>query len=545
MKRAAGLLLVGAVAFPGLGQPLFRDAAEAWGLTKPIVYGETNGPEKTLLETTGTGVAVIDYDNDGRPDLFFVNGSRLSGSHARSMLYHNAGGRFEDVSSRAGFVQSGWGQGACTGDYDNDGWTDLYVTYHGFNALHRNRGDGTFEEVAQRAHAVGAKPAWSTGCAFLDYDRDGDLDLMVARYAGFRDPATGSAAERCSWRGMQVICGPLGLPFEANVLYRNNGDGTFADVSQASGITTTEGHYCFQPITSDFDQDGWVDIYVACDSTANILYRNNRNGTFSDVGLVSGAALSADGNAQASMGAAVADFDGDGRPDVIVTNFSEDLPTLYRNMGNWTFSDVTLPARLGRYRQFLGWGVLFFDLDLDGWEDLVMANGHVYREVDAHRLGSYKQSKLLYRNQGDGTFADITSQGGPELTRKTSSRGAAHEDFDGDGAPDVVIVNLNEPPSLLLNQRQAGNWVMLTLVGKASNRSAIGARVVLQAGRRSQTREVRSSASFCSSGGLRLHFGLGEASKIDEVRVFWPSGKQQLLNNVHANQFVKIREPET
>lgn len=528
----------------------FSDFGCEWGLTEAITYGG-GGHEKALFESTGTGVAVIDYDNDGRPDLFFVNGSRLEGfppgSAPVSRLYRNVGDHFVDVTGKSGLGRAGWGQGVCVGDYDNDGWTDLYVTYYGHNVLYRNQGDGTFEERARQAGVAGKEPHWGAGCTFVDYDRDGNLDLFVANYVAYEDPATLEGKLECNWRGMSIVCGPFGLRWELNLLYRNNGDGMFTDVSNVSGVASAEGHYCFQPITADFDADGWPDIYVACDSTPNILYRNNRDGTFTDVGLASGSGLNSDGKAQAGMGVAVGDYDGDGRPDIAVTNFSEDTPVLYKNLGQWAFSDMTLVAQLGRYRKYLGWAIIFFDFDNDGSEDLFMANGHFYRGVDQHGLGRYRQSKLLYRNLGGGTFANISAQAGAAVLRETASRGAVTEDFDGDGRLDLVVVNLNETPSLLLNQSNAGNWLMINLVGdpgEKSNRSAIGARVVLEASGRKQVREVRSASSYYSSGGLRLHFGLGDARKIGNIQVFWPSGKASCFADLAVNQVISIREKE-
>ena len=526
---------------------LFLEAGGEWGLTRPITYGG-HGQEKSILETTGTGVAVIDYDNDGRPDLFFVNGSHFEKSPAESdpvsMLYHNVGDGFADVTQKSGVGHTGWGQGVCVGDYDNDGWTDLYVTYYGFNILFHNRGDGTFGERAREAGVEGKKPRWGAGCTFLDYDRDGDLDLFVANYVAYEGHGKLEKTPECNWRGVSVICGPMGLPADSNLLYRNNGDGTFTDVSIASGITKAEEHYCFQPVTGAFDADGWPDIYLGCDSTPNILYRNNKDETFTDVGLWSGSALNGDGDIQAGMGVALADFDGDERTDILVTNFSEDTPTLHKNLGDWAFSDVTLAAQLGRYRKYLGWGALFLDFDNDGWEDLFMVNGHVYRLVDDHGLGSYRQSKLLYRNRGNGTFAHISDQAGADVLRKTASRGAVAEDFDGDGNLDLVIVNLNEQPSLLINQNKDDNWVMVSLIGEKSNKSAIGARVVLEVAGRRMIREVRSASSYYSSSGLRLHFGLGKAQKIDSLQVFWPSGKVSRFIDVPATQVVSIHEKD-
>jgi hypothetical protein len=524
----------------------FRDAAAGWGLTRPLIYGHPK-QQKYILESTGSGAAAIDYDNDGRPDLFLVNGARLSepASEATSMLYHNEGVRFVDVSARSGVARNGWGQGVCLGDYDNDGWTDLYVTYYGHNVLYRNRGDGTFEDRSGQTGVRGRLPRWGAGCAFTDYDRDGDLDLFVANYVAYEDAAAHEPGSGpfCTWKGLPIMCGPRGLKRDFNLLYRNNGDGTFSDVSQASGIRDTEGHYCFQPVTADFDNDGWPDIYVTCDSTPNILYHNLGNGTFRDDALASSTALSGDGNEQAGMGVAVADFDGTGRPSILVTNFADDTPTLYRNLGDLSFSDVTLASGLGRYRQYLGWGAVFLDYDNDAWEDLFMANGHISSAVEQKGLGSYRQARLLYRNQGNGTFLDVTASAGSDLAIATSSRGAIAEDFNNDGRLDLLVTVLNEPPSLLLNQASGGHWVILNLTGTRSNRSAVGAKVELEAAGRRQIREVRSSSSFYSSSGLRLHFGLGRAERIERIRVRWPSGAHSELLKPLTDRTHSLVEP--
>ena len=529
------------------GPPLFKESGKNWGLTRPTIYGPVSG-QKYILETTGTGIGIVDYDNDNRPDLFFVNGSRLEGFQSQpppvNMFFRNLGDRFRDVTEESGVGHAGWGQGVCVADYDGDGWTDLYVTYYGHNRLYRNQGDRTFDEVSQQAGVGGRTPRWGAGCTFVDYDLDGDVDLFVAHYVAYEDAAAFEPGEKsfCALKGVLSMCGPQGLSGDVNLLYRNNGDGTFSDVSEEANIASAEGFYCFQPITADFDQDGWPDIYVSCDSTPNILYRNNGDGTFTDLGLVSGSALSADGNEQAGMGVAVTDFNRDGRPDILVTNFSDDSPTLYKNLSNWNFSDVTLQAGLGRYTRYLGWGAVFFDHDNDGWEDLLMVNGHIFSGVDGLGLGSYRQKNLLYRNRGNGTFKDMSTNAGPAMLEESVSRGAVAEDFNGDGYLDLVITHLNEVPSLLLNQDIGNNWVMVRLVGAASNKSAIGARVTVEAGGYNQIREVRSSCSFYSSNGLRLHFGIGKAEKIDNLYVYWPSGEVSQFPNLDANRIISIRE---
>ena len=526
--------------------PLFTDVAKKWGLTRLIVYG-SSAPQKYLLEGHGGGVAVFDYDNDGRPDLFFTNGSRLEGYENEtapvSMLYRNAGGRFEDMTDRSGLARAGWGQGACIGDYDNDGWTDLYVTYYGHNVLYRNKGDGTFEDRTEAAQ-VHSELRWGAGCGFLDHDRDGDLDLFVANYVAYEHAAAFAVGSQpdCVLMGVPVPCGPRGLKRDYNSLYKNNGDGTFSDVSRPSGVYSTDGHYSFQPVTLDFDRDGWTDIYISCDSTPNILLHNQGDGTFTDVALLSGSALSGIGHEQAGMGVGVGDFDRDGLDDIVVTNFSEDRPTLYQNLGEGFFADVTLEAGLGRYLQYVGWGALFLDWDNDGWEDLFMVNGHIYTEADKYGIGSYKQAKLLYRNRADGSFEDRSEEGGPDILRKTAARGSATEDFDGDGYLDLIVTHLREVPSLLLNHHSGANWVMVQLEGGPSNRSAIGARVIIESGGERQSREVRSTSSFLSASGLRLHFGLGKLDRIGQLEVHWPSGKVSRFNDLTVNRVLFIGE---
>ena len=529
--------------------PFFVDQSQAWGLTRPIVYG-SSAPQKYLLEGHGGGVGVFDYDKDGRPDLFFANGSRLEGFENEeapvSMLYRNVGGKFEDVTVNSGLAKEGWGQGACIGDYDNDGWTDIFVTYYGHNVLYRNKRDGTFADQTQIAGLNSKNPRWGAGCTFLDYDRDGYLDLFVANYVAYEHAAAfpvGSSPE-CVLMGVPVPCGPRGLKRDFNMLYRSRGDGSFEDVSEKSGVSSTEGHYSFQPVTLDFDRDGWTDIYISCDSTPNILLRNNGDETFTDVALLSGSALSGIGHEQAGMGVGVGDFDRDGLDDILVTNFSEDRPTLYQNLGEGFFADVTLEVGLGRHLQYVGWGALFLDWDNDAWEDIFMVNGHIYTEADKYGIGSYKQAKLLYHNLKDGSFKDVSQEGGPDILRKTAARGTAAEDFNGDGYLDLVVTHLREIPSLLINRNSENNWVMIQLEGDGSNRSAIGARVIIEAGGERQSREVRSTSSFLSSSGLRLHFGIGKLEIIDKLEVHWPSGKTSHFENLTPNRVFSIGEKD-
>src|SRR5439155_517945 len=510
----------------------FTDTAQNAGLTTPVIFGSENTKEY-IIETTGTGVAIFDYDNDGWSDIFVVNGTKLeglpSGKVPTSHLYrNNHDGTFTDVTEKAGLTHTGWGQGVCVGDYDNDGWEDLYVTYYGKNVLYHNNGDGTFTDVSEKAHVAGTGKAWGTGCAFLDYNRDGKLDLMVAHYVDYDSSTAPAPGERpsCLWKGVPVMCGPSGLPWAKNTLYHNLGNGTFEDVTSKAHIDQTNGHYAFSVSTLDFDDDGWPDIFVACDSTASILYHNNRDGTFSDVAVVAGAAFNEDGRAQAGMGSTVADFNGDGRLDIFKTNFSDDTSTLYRNNGNGTFDDVTFAAGLGLHTQYLGWGTMFFDFDNDSWPDLLVVNGHVYPEVDKQHLGSsFQEPKILYHNNGNGTFADISADAGPGITTATSARGLAIGDLWNDGRVSAVVSNMNAMPSLLVNQvRTPNHWIGIRTIGTKSNRDGIGARITLKAGPRTLVDEVRSGSSYDSNNDMRVHFGLGGTTKIDFVQIRWPSG---------------------
>jgi len=528
----------------------FADVASAAGLTAPQVAGGTTS-KKYILESMGSGVAFLDFDNDGWPDIFLVNGSRFEGfakaqEPANHLFRNNRDGTFTDVTAKAGLRRSGWGQSVSVGDYDNDGFEDLFLTYWGRNVLYHNNGDGTFTDVSNKAGVGGDGTRWGSGAAFFDYDRDGRLDLFVANYLQFdpaKTPLPGSRPE-CTWLSLAVFCGPRGLPFSSNILYHNNGDGTFTDVSRESGIGEPKQTYALSVIAADLDGDGWQDLYVASDSTRSLFYHNNGDGTFSERGIYTGLAYDENGAEQAGMGAALGDYDRDGLPDIVKTNFSDDYPNLYRNLGKGGFEDCALRAGLGVNPQYVLWGAALADFDNDGWQDLFLAAGHVYPEVDRLPSGpSFRSPRLVYWNLGNGAFEDVSERAGPGIAARHSSRGVAVGDFDRDGNLDVLVMNMNEPPSLLRNSNRSGNhWLEVKLVGARSNRSAIGAKATLKSGGRQQTGVVLSQSGYYSHSDSRLHFGLGIDTTIDSVTVTWPSGAEERFEGLKPDRTVTLKE---
>ena len=533
----------------------FLNVARESGLNAKTIFGGEH-KNKYLLETTGCGVAFYDYDNDGWLDIFLVNGTRLEGFPAGSeptshLFRNNRDGTFTDVSLKAGVAHSGWGQGCCVGDYDNDGWDDLFVTYFGKNVLYHNNGDGTFTDVSHKAGVAGNGKRWNTGCAFVDYDRDGKLDLFVANYIDM-DLGTAPVPESgpCLYKSVMVACGPPGLQGGKNILYHNNGDGTFTDVSEAAGILGANGTYGLGVLTADFDNDGWPDIYVADDSTASVLYQNKKNGKFQDIAIEAGCALSPDGKPQAGMGVSAADYDMDGNFDIVKTNFAGDTPSLYHNQGGANFEDTTYTAGLGAHTQFLGWGCGFFDMDNDGWPDILICNGHVYPEVEQLKTeAGYAQRKLVYQNLRNGHFADVSFQAGPGISEPSASRGAAFGDFDNDGDIDIVVNCVNDYPQLLrCDSKLANNWIKVRTIGTKSNRSGIGARLTCVTQAPGETKphrqidEVRSGGGYFSQNDLRVHFGLGKAQKVDLLEIRWPSGQIDTLKDLKANRMIYVKE---
>ncbi|MGA8596610.1 MAG: CRTAC1 family protein [Bryobacteraceae bacterium] len=553
MRKAAvlGSLLAAAwvLALPESSQLQFRDIASEIGINGKNTYGGLRTKDY-ILETTGNGAAIFDYDGDGRNDVLITNGTTLearkTGAEPRLQLYHNDGnGHFTDVATKAGLTSQGWAQGVCVGDYDNDGHPDMLVTYYGHNVLYRNRGDGTFEDVTEKAHLPVVGVRYGSGCTFIDYDRDGYLDLFVSNYVNLdlaKTPRPGQGGF-CEWKGIPVMCGPRGLPLASNILYHNNGNGTFEDVSEKSGILKPGGRYGLGAVAADFDGDGWPDIYVACDMTPSLLFHNLHNGTFEERGVEAGVAYNFDGQLQAGMGVAVGDYDGDGRLDIAKTNFSGDLSSLFHNDDGKFFTDVSREAGLGVH-QLLGWGVAFVDVDNDGWPDLVEVNGHVYPEVEGKQLGdSYYEDTVLYHNRGNGKFEDISASAGPAFRPSRPARGLAVGDIDGDGQPELVIVNMNATPSVLHNDAPS-RWhsVNVELTGTKSNRSAIGALATITAGGRTRVAPVLGGSSFYSQNAFALHFGLGAATRVDQLEVRWPCGEVERWQNLGVDRTLKAVE---
>jgi hypothetical protein len=526
----------------------FTDVAKEAGLRMPTIYGGVEA-KKYIMEANGCGCAFIDYDNDGWMDIFLLSGTRLEGDppEATNRLYkNNRDGTFTDVTEKAGLKAAGWANGVCVADYNNDGCDDIFCTYFGQNRLYRNNGDGTFTEVTKQAGLLDSGPArWGAGCAFLDYNRDGHLDLFVSNYLRFsfeHAPAPGENST-CNWKGVPVNCGPRGLPTGRHSLYRNNGDGTFTDVTKQAGIAAATESYGMTVVTADFDEDGWPDIFVACDSTPSLLFMNNHDGTFREQGVMRGVALSDDGMEQAGMGVGIGDYNLDGHLDLFKTHFIGDTSGFYRNDGKGNFDEVTRLAKIGVETRFTSWGAGIVDLDNDGNPDVLFVTGSVYPEVE-RKLPQYpyKTPRVLFRSLGNGTFEELDAQAGDGITTPHCSRGCAFGDFDNDGDMDILIVNMNEPPSLLRNDLKVQqNWLKVKLEGVKSNRSAIGARVLVHYAKNVQAQAVVSQSSYYSCNDPRLHFGLG-AAVLTDVEVYWPNGMHEQFKKISSNQLITIRE---
>jgi hypothetical protein len=525
----------------------FTDVAGSAGLTVPVIYGGLTR-KNYIVETVGCGVAFLDFDNDGWLDIFVLSGTRMEEpvpASSNRLYKNNRDGTFSDVTEKAGLMRQGWASGVTVGDYNNDGFEDIFVTYYGQNVLYRNNGDGTFTDVTGESGLTYEGAArWGSGCTFIDYDRDGHLDLFVANYVELHldhVPKPG-ANPFCGFNGVPVNCGPRGLPMPRNYLYRNNGDGTFRDVSQEAGVAR-ERTYSMTAVAADFTGDGWTDLFVASDSTPSLLYRNSHDGKFVEEGIQRGAAFSIDGAEQAGMGVAVGDYNLDGSLDIFKTHFSDDTNVLYRNDGTGNFDDVTISSGFGVETRYICWGTGFADFDNNGWPDLAVVTGSVYPELEAH-FPQYplKTPRLIFRNLGNGKFEELIEEAGPGISAAHCSRGCAFGDFDNDGDVDMVIVNLNEPPSLLRNDLQNSlNWLKVFLVGTKSNRSAIGSKVIAKYGGKIQAQTVMAQSSFYSVNDRRLHFGLGQSTRAD-LEIHWTNGLVERFLGMESNQLVTIKE---
>jgi hypothetical protein len=522
------------------------DISASAGLTKPAICGYDR--KDYIVEVVGCGVAFFDYDNDGWIDILVLSGSRLDGSaaNATNRLYrNNRDGTFTDMTAKAGLVRHGWAMGVTVGDYNNDGFEDLFVTYWGQNVLYRNNGDGTFTDVTKEAGLLTATPEWGSGCTWVDYDRDGYLDLFVADYVGFdlaKTPKAGSSAS-CNWKGIPVSCGPLGLPTTRPRFYRNNRDGTFTDISAQSGVASATGSYGLTAVAADLDSDGWPDIYMAADSTPSFFFHNRKDGTFREEAILRGIALSEDGLAQAGMGVALGDFNLDGNIDILKTHFSDDTPALYVNDGKGNFSEASIRAGLAIETRYVSWGAGMVDLNNNGLPDLFIVTGSIYPELES-KLPQYpyRTPRLVFRNLGGGRFEELIDEAGPGVAAAHSSRGCAFGDFDNDGDVDVLVWNMNEPPSLLRNDvSSGGHWLKVQLTGVQTNRSAIGSRVTVRYGERLQAQEVTAQSSFLSANDKRLHFGLGNSVSA-EISVRWTNGNVESVGKVPVDCLVTIRE---